>query len=211
MKRRAVFSKIPDVPFDDYPSLPTIDIQCPFYFGRKLLGTILSFCILLLSLLYTTFALFYYSSPPEPIQGGYMNSLKELLLLTLSTLLFITRVAPVCDISRVVAMVTINRQIISMVCAAVNAIAHFGVLLRWYVQEGEVYIKSLENYRLLWQVKLIMITLLLAFILSFIVFCLMLLTQMGPKFRDLNPDLTAQMKRAAATQVVPIEGAQPVV
>ena len=181
-------------------TLPSIKFQSPVKGGRKVLGNIVSVVIFLVSFIYTVNSIIYYSDPPPPISKGLANALKEIVCFILAALLVISRFYPVRCRENVVCrkVVPQNRETISLFVGVVSAIVHFYTLIRWYVQEGRVYVYESDNgltYQLRWDVKLIMSSVLANFILSFIEFSLMLLTKMRPKYQDLNPHLTAFMEK----------------
>ncbi|KAL5258461.1 hypothetical protein ACHWQZ_G009084 [Mnemiopsis leidyi] len=181
-------------------SLPTIKFHSPVKGGRKVLGNVVSVVILLVSTVYTVNSIIYYSDPPPPISKGLANALKEIICFILAVLLVISRFYPQTWRENVVCrrVVPQNRETISLLVGVVSAIVHFYTLIRWYVQEGRVYVWESDNgltYQLRWDIKLIMSSVLANFILSFIEFSLMLLTKMRPKYKDLNPHLTAFMEK----------------
>ena len=161
--------------------------------GRKSLATLVSVVIVIISVAYCSLSVVYYSSPPTYVSGNLFNSLKEILLLVVSLLLLASEIVQITH-HAFGALLDNKRAIVSMAIAAVNAVLHFGVLMRWYVQEGSVYGEtSAEEYVLMGEVRAIMILVLVDFMLCFTVFSLLLLTKMRPKFKDLNPHLTASM------------------
>ena len=177
-----------------YNTLPYIGFRSPVKGGRKVLGNIVSVIILIVSVAYTVTSIIYYSDPPNPISKGLLNALKEIICFILAVLLVLSRFFPLKNRENVVLkLIGKNREAVSLILGAVGAIVHFYTLIRWYVQEGRVYVWYSDNgltYTLNWDVKLIMITVLVGFILNFVEFSLMLLTKMRPKYQDLNPHLT---------------------
>ena len=179
--------------------LPYIRFASPVKGGRKVLGNIVSVMILLVSSIYTVDSIIYYSDPPHPISKGLANALKEIVCFLLAVLLVMSRFfPPKCRENILCRLFSQNRETVSLMLGVAGAIVHFYALIRWYVQEGQVYVWQSDNgltYTLDWNVKLIMCSLLVDFILNFIEFSLMLLTKMRPKYKDLNPHLTAFIEK----------------
>jgi hypothetical protein len=172
---------------------PYVRFKSPVKCGRKVLGNIVSLVILGVSATYTVTAIIYYTNPPDPINNGLVNVLKELLCFLLAKLLVLSRFLKYQEWAACRRR-QVNRETVSLILAVLGAIVHFYVLIRWYVQEGRVYVWLSDKnipYTLEWDVKLIMTSVLVGFILNFVEFSLMLLTKMRPRYKDLNPHLTA--------------------
>merc|ERR1712224_303301 len=161
-------------------------------------------CVLgfLISLTYTVTSLMYYNSnktnkTKEPVLRSTSNSWPEFICLALIISQVILRYV-VPHFSRACGVIYTYRGALSLILAGVTTIVHFLVLLFWYTRQGELYKWSADNnvvFVFSYKVKLVMSLLLADFVLNGLVFSLLVMTVMRPKFKDLNPHLTATMAK----------------